>query len=859
MRLFDRFGKKREIEHKQKGDSVQEITNPWGRGYKILNRYEIIDIKKGGMGVVYIAQDHEWDRTFAIKTFQDKYFWDEDVIQRFITEAEIWTKLERHTNIVFANFVERVEGKPLVFLDYINGGDLNQFIGKLSIIEVLDFAIQFCTGMDYAYQKLGVIHRDIKPGNILVQKDSRFKSGYLFKVTDFGLVKSLGDKFQDEFVDISSGIGTLPFMPPEQFPKRIQEKFSFKGEITTRTDVYSFGVTLYSLLTGKMPFEKMDAIFTLHPKHPKNLNPKVPENLDILITKCIEKNPEIRYKNFTELQKELIEIYNDTTGESYTVIGERGKLTETDWSNKGVALFNLGKTQEAIECYDKSLEINPLHIDAWTNKGTSLEKLGKYSEAIECYDKSLEINPRIAAVWDGKGIVLDDLKRFQEAIECFDNAIAINPRDTKVWNNKGNALGKFGKFQEGIRCYDNALAINPRDIDTWTNKGTALEKLGKYSEAIECFDKTIEINPKTIEAWNGKGIALRRLGKILEAIECFDKALVINTQNRDAWNNKGNALSSLGKYQEAIECYNKALEIDPRYANGWNNKGASLDNLGNHQEALVCYNKTLEIYPKHAGAWHNKGTALFNLGRYQEAIECYDEALEINPRDPNEWYAKGSALHNLGRYQEAIECYDKALEINPIHADAWNNKGIALKKLGRYSEADAAFKAARAQGEANLIPSNHKEECKSINSRDSSPSTSINPNLIKLIVVFSKDISLDEDDPYFMGERKIGAFLAFGFLNTDLFKYLLSNPKIRERIYIIGINQTEDTDVEKMMKENILPQIPNIVYPNGVDVYLQAGIVKKGQINGDLIVFTCTTGTGKWHYIKNTITPSLKE
>ena len=212
---------------KPEKDFEQNPPIPWDKGYKIQNHYEINDIKKGGMGIVYIAGNLEEDQIFAIKTFQDKYLWDEDVIQRFMAEAEIWTELERHTNIVFANFVRRIEGKPLLFLEYINGGNLEQFIGKLTIEESLDFAIQFCTGMEYAYQRLGVIHRDIKPGNVMVQKDPRFRFGNAFKITDFGLVKILGDEFFDESIKVSMGMGTLPFMPQEQFPKRIQEKFLF--------------------------------------------------------------------------------------------------------------------------------------------------------------------------------------------------------------------------------------------------------------------------------------------------------------------------------------------------------------------------------------------------------------------------------------------------------------------------------------------------------------------------------------------------------------------------------------------------------------------------------------------------------
>ena len=496
---------------------------PWDIGYKIQNRYEILDIKKGGMGIVYLTHDHESNKIFAIKTFQEKYLWDEDIIQRFMAEAETWTKLEKHTNIVYANWVQIIDGKPLLFLEYIDSGNLEQFIGTLTVEESLDFAIQFCTGMEYAYQKLGIIHNDIKPGNVMVQKDPRFKFGKAYKVTDFGLVRVLSDKFWDEFDKISNGIGTLPFMPPEQFPEQIQKKFSINRQVTTRSDIYSFGVTLYLLLTGKIPFNDVNEIFTNSPVRPKDLNPKVPEHLDKLIFKCLEKNSNNRYNDFTELKFNLIEIYHNLTGDRYAIVGKKVPLTKSNWNNKGLALSELGKHQEAIECYDNSLEINPRDISAWNNKGIALKHLGKHQEAMGCFDKALEINPRDDAASVNKGIALNKLGKYDDAIGCFDKVLEINPRNAEAWNNKGQSLYELGKPLEAIRCYDKSLEVNPRNDHALTNKGQSLYELGKHQEAIGCFEKSLEINPRNAAAWYNKGDALKEFGKHQEAIGCYEK------------------------------------------------------------------------------------------------------------------------------------------------------------------------------------------------------------------------------------------------------------------------------------------------------------------------------------------------
>jgi len=517
------------------------------------------------MGIVYAVYDRECNRMFAFKTFQDKYIWDEDAIQRFITEAVTWTELERHTNIVFANYVLNIHGKPFLFLDYIGGGDLNQFIGKLTIEQGLDFAIQFCTGMEYAYHKLGVIHRDIKPANVLVHKDPEFRFGYCFKVTDFGLVKALGDEFQGEFVEVSTVMGTIPFMPPEQFPKRIQKTFSFHGLMTTRSDIYSFGVTLYVLLTGKLPFSNLEEIFLKKPEHPLFLNQKIPESLDRLILKCLEKDPNKRYTTFKGLQEDLLEIFKEITGEVYVIVGKNEELTGADWNDKGIAFDSLGKPQEALACYNKALAINPKLPGAWNNKGIALVNLGKPQEACGCFDQALEIYPKSDDVWNNKGLALLALKKFPEALECFNKVLEKNPRDFIAWYNKGAALAQLGEFQEAIWSCDKALEIYPRECNAWNNKGLALLALKKFPEALECYDKALEINPRDEEMWNNKGFAFLILGKFHESLWCLDTALNINPTYYRSWRNKGIALHKMGKKQEAIICFEKYEEFAPKH------------------------------------------------------------------------------------------------------------------------------------------------------------------------------------------------------------------------------------------------------------------------------------------------------
>ncbi|MDD4454080.1 MAG: tetratricopeptide repeat protein [Candidatus Methanomethylophilaceae archaeon] len=323
------------------------------------------------------------------------------------------------------------------------------------------------------------------------------------------------------------------------------------------------------------------------------------------------------------------------------------------WYSKGVALNELGRYDEAVQCYDHALKIDPkyashrvigdlrlqhraLEIDpkyayAWHNKGVALDDLGRYDEAISCYDRALEVDPKYAYAWNGKGNALKHLGRYDEAISCYDRALEVDPKYAYAWYNKGNALDDLGRYDEAIACYDRALEVDPKYAYAWHNKGVALKHLGRYDEAIACYDRALEVDPKHAHAWNSKGNALNDLGRYDEAIACYDRALEVDPKYASAWHNKGIALKNLGRYDEAIGCYDRALEVDPKFASAWNGKGIALDDLGRYDKAIACYDRALEVDPKYAYAWNNKGVALGNLGRYDEAIRCYDRALEIDP------------------------------------------------------------------------------------------------------------------------------------------------------------------------------------------------------------------------------------
>ena len=163
-----------------------------------------------------------------------------------------------------------------------------------------------------------------------------------------------------------------------------------------------------------------------------------------------------------------------------------------------MALYNLGKYKEVIDCYDKALEINPKYANAWDNKGSALHELGKYNEAIECYDNAIRLGTtKKEFTWYNKGVSsLYVQLSIKKSIEYCDKALEINPKYANAWINKGAVLYNLGKYEKAIECYDKALELDPNDAYALNNKRIALNKLGIGTKQKEYDNKVDELGAK---------------------------------------------------------------------------------------------------------------------------------------------------------------------------------------------------------------------------------------------------------------------------------------------------------------------------------------------------------------------------
>ena len=523
------------------------------------NRWTVLGYKVGGFGVVYKVRDQEDGTIHALKTFQARFLWSESDRNRFLREATVWARLSPHPNIVSAEWIEVIEDFPCVVQEFVEGGDLANLLATqaLPLRRAVELAIQFCDGMQFAHDELGIIHRDIKSSNCLLSSAGKLK------ITDFGLARSFADS-RASGLDLSAldpatrvqytlPLGTLTYMAPEQLDP--------EAHLDTRTDIHAFGVLLYEMLTRDLGFyypQDLDRgldcgwfAYEYVTAAVKRFNG--PKRLWQLVLACLEPDPLDRPQAFSEIRNQLDKWLKNESGRSITPPTLPLRVTSDYWNNKAVAFHALELYEDAIDCYDHALELNRSDPDLWQNKGATLICLKRHEEAIQALDAAIKLSPKVGDFWNNKGRAHQELHQLSEALDCFRKASHLSPRDPIICKNLAEVLFELRMFDEAIEWITKGLAADRRSVALIELKGVTFTAMGLVSEALAVFNEGLDIAPHRLGLWKSKGDVCFRLGYYREALDCFNRALELSPGDNGLAKAKEKILLALETYQRNPE------------------------------------------------------------------------------------------------------------------------------------------------------------------------------------------------------------------------------------------------------------------------------------------------------------------
>ncbi|MGA9381398.1 MAG: CHAT domain-containing tetratricopeptide repeat protein, partial [Phormidium sp.] len=343
----------------------------------------------------------------------------------------------------------------------------------------------------------------------------------------------------------------------------------------------------------------------------------------------------------------------------------------------------------------------------------------QYQQAIEAYQRAIDISPNYDDAWNGLGNALDDLGQYQQAIEAFQKAISISPNYHIAWNGLGVTLNNLGQYKQAIEACQRAIKISPNFHIAWNGLGITLSDLGQYQQAIEAYQKAISISPNFHDAWNGLGIALRNLGQYQQAIEAYNRALEItHNQFWMAWANRGWAIYDLHGYQAALQNWDEGLQsLQPETRDYQEGCAALHKEKGN---AHYDYGKRQpNPYPYWRESRNSYITALKTLSGSQTSILGEVLGEQVSPRfqllylEILQDLAKVcNALNRQDEFQLCLDIGDTMLENLLLETDSPERKIQLANKFATFSQLRVVLLAQSSQlQEALLLAEKRKNLC----------------------------------------------------------------------------------------------------------------------------------------------------
>ena len=689
------------------GESVgsQAQSDARGSDAPIIPRYQTIaKLGEGGNGVVYKAKDLTLDRIVALK-----FLLSNDVEQkaRFLQEARAAASLS-HPNVCVVHEVGEAQGKPYIVMEFVEGEDLRSKVsnGPLEFPEALSLVVQAAEGLREAHHK-DIVHRDVKSANIMVTEAGRAK------VTDFGLARSMNDT---KITKTGVRLGTPSFMSPEQ---------ALGNEVDQRSDIWSLCVVLYELVAGQLPFkgevEASVAYSIVHEEHQPltSLRSGLPLDLDYVLEKGLEKDPDDRYQHIDDLIVDLREIIDQSAtvpdaGASVrlraSAASRRVRKRASKWFSPqrvsllaavlaGLALFAVLTVQDPASSPADSPEVATVTVLPITATGGAAELQVFTDGLIETITRRLSQyeneNEQLVVVSPSE-VLRQQVATPSDAFAKFGSRYAIEGS----LQSEGEAVRLVLTLVETASGsqVDTAVIDGRRDAalslqDSAVDRLATLLKLTVSDEHAAELARLRPAAPGAYEFYlQARGYLRRndRLQDIDSAIEVFGRAL-------EADPDYALALSGLCeaywyRYQrtketewvpKAREKCNRAIELSDDVAEVHVTMGTLQRGTSDYGKALLSFQRAVELDGRSGEAFSGLARTYESLGALDKAEATFHQGVRLRPADWNAYKQLGLFYFRHAQYEKAIEQYDEVVRLTPDNAHGYTNLGVLYYRLGK--------------------------------------------------------------------------------------------------------------------------------------------------------------------------------